>query len=282
MSSESLRRGFLILMCIGLNEIGAAAEPLNDYKRALVEYYGAVYYHPLLLPEGHRVGDVIDIRTLAVLREQEDCFPGLQTEEHYNLSLPRIMLLENQEDSIWVKLKYLLRLEIKADDTLQVLMNLEDMSVESATLGALQDSLNDRCPELSTIFEKNRRMVRIMGRRASVISGILKGRVNTVFSYSGGTTAEIRLEDLAKLLGANQLKHLSPELAATYGLSERVNIIAEANGIQTVAYRPATIYRPELGSGTEGEIDVEPFDSENADHQERLRNLANAWAELEE
>ena len=102
-----------------------------------------------------------------------------------------------------------------------------------------------------------------------------------MFSYSGGLQAEAALTKLANLLNiaAPQLSKLTPELAASYGLSGRANVIAVTEKVQTVAYRPATIFRPRFGAKATDEIEVEPFDPENADHRELLVQLARAWAE---
>lgn len=279
---KHLGLGVVIVMCMIVNGLEAAANPLKDYKHALVEYYGAVAFHPLLQPEGHRVGDVIDIQTLMVVREQERCFPGLETNPpSIGSHLPSVKLLENGEASFWVKLRYAaLGMEMNRADQRQVLLNLVNVAVESVSLGTLQDTLDKTCSDLRPIFEENR-MPRFMNRRVNVIASILKGRVNTLFSYSGSVQVKARLETLATLLGdrARGLKKLAPELAIEYGLAGRVNIIHETKEVQTVAYRPATIFRPVLGGGTSEEIHVEPFEPQRETHQERLRNLARAWAD---
>ena len=277
-SGRHLRRCALVLMCVGLSGLESAAAPLNDYKRALAEYFGEVGFHPLLLPLGHRVGDVLDIETLMVVREQETCFPSLRT-EHRNLSLPSVMQLESRAASVWTKLKNLVGLEIGADDTRRVLLNLRDVSVEFASLDALQNVLDDECSELLPLFEDNR-MARTNGRRVNVVAAILRGRTNTVFSYADNVQADVSLENLATLLGdaPTRLGELSPELEAEFELSGRVNVIDKAEGVQTVAYQPAKIFRPRLGASADDEIEVEPFDPENEVHRERLRNLARAWA----
>jgi hypothetical protein len=280
LSNGVMRWGATIVLFFGLNGVGMSSEPLNEYKHALVEYYGTVGFHPLLLSEGHRVGDVIDIRTLEVLRGQQECFPGLQIKTNDKVSLPRTHQLENRAASFWVKLKKWLDLKLNADDMRQVLLNLEDVSVDSVSLSALQAHLADSCRDLLPVFESNR-LVRIMNRPAVVISGILKARVNTLFAYTGNVQAEAMLKDLANLLGdaPGKLTALSPELAAEMGLSERVNIVAKSEVVQTVAFRPATIFRPRLGGDYGGEISVEPFDAENPIHLERLSNMARAWAD---
>ncbi len=270
-----------MLIYLSLNGLEVAAAPLNEYKRALVEYYGAVGFHPLLLPQGHRVGDVVDIQTLAVVRRQETCFPGLKTEPTgRNVSLPSVTQLENRAASFWVRLKFVLGLEVSAEDTRRVLLHLSDVSVEFTAIEALRNALDDRCSELRPVFEKNR-MAWSMGRRVNVVAAILKGRVRTIFSYSAGVQAEARLVNLAKLLGvgSRQLQELSPELAATLGLSERVNVTDLAEEARTVAYQPATIFRPRLGASKNKEIEVEPFDPNNEVHRERLGNLARTWAD---
>lgn len=279
-SGRYLRRCALVLMCVGLGGLESAAAPLNDYKRALAEYFGEVGFHPLLLPLGHRVGDVLDIETLMVVREQETCFPGLRTEQSdRNLSLPSVMQLENRAASVWIKLKNLVGLKIGADDTRRVLLNLRDVSVEFASLDALQNVLDDECSELLPLFEDNR-MARTNGRRVNVVAAILRGRTNTVFSYAGNLQADVSLENLATLLGdaPAKLRKLSPELEAAFGVSGRVNVIDVAERAQTVAYQPAKIFRPRLGAKANDEFDVEPFDPENEVHRERLGNLARAWA----
>ena len=279
-SGRHLRRCALVLMCVGLGGLESAAAPLNDYKHALAEYFGEVGFHPLLLPLGHRVGDVLDIETLMVVREQETCFPGLRAEQsHRNLSLPSVMQLENRAASVWTRLKNLVGLEIGADDTRQVLLNLRDVSVEFASLDALRNVLDDECSELLPLFENNR-MARANGRRVNVVAAILKGRTNTVFSYAGNVQADVSLENLATLLGdaPTRLRMLSPESEVAFGVSGRVNVIDVAKRVQTVAYQPAKIFKPRLGASTNDEIDVEPFDPENEVHRERLRNLARAWA----
>ena len=276
-----LRRSALVLMCLSLNGLEVAATPLNEYKRALVEYYGAVGFHPLLLPQGRRVGDVVDIQTLAVVRKQETCFPGLKTEPTgRNVSLPSVKQLENRAASFWVRLKFALGLEMSAEDTRRVLLHLSDVSVEFASIEGLRNALDDRCSELLPVFENNR-MARSMGRRVNVIAAILKGRVRTVLSYSDDVQAKARLVNLAKLLGvrSRQLRELSPELEATLGLSGRVNVTDLADEARTVAYQPATIFRPRLGASRNEEIDVEPFDPDNGVHRERLGNLARTWAD---
>ena len=69
-------------------------------------YYGAVGFHPLLLPQGHRVGDVIEIDKLTVVWKQEKCFPDLKTDEsNGNVTLPSVWQLENGAASFWVGLK---------------------------------------------------------------------------------------------------------------------------------------------------------------------------------
>lgn len=273
--------GTVILMC--MSGLEAAANPLkdlNDYKHALVEYYGAVGFHPLLQPEGHRVGDVIDTQTLMVVSEQESCFPGLQTTLSIGSHLPSVKLLENGAASFWMKLTYAFGMEMNGADQRQVLLNLENVAVESVALHTLQDTLDETCSFLQPIFEKNQ-MPQYKGRRVNVIASILEGRVNTLFSYSDSVQVEARLETLATSLEdpAKYLKKLAPELAIRFGLAGRVNIIHETKEVQTVAYRPATIFRSVLGGGTSGEIHVEPFDPQRETHQERLHNLARAWAD---
>ena len=268
------------LICLILAAVEAIAAPLNDYKHQLVKYYGAVGFHPLLLPEGHRVGDVIEIDELAVVRKQEMCFPSLEADKSSgNVTLPSVVHLENAAASTWVKLKYFLGFELDADETRQILLNLEDVSVESASLGALRDALDERCSELLPIFEKNR-MPRIFGRRVNIVASVLKGRINTVFSYSGGMRAQTTVKNLAALLGSAfpNLRALAPELAASYGLSGRTNIIAVSDRIQTIAYRPATIFRSGFGAKGTGEINVDPFDPTNADHRELLVLQSRMWA----
>ena len=278
---KQLLRCVLFLMCLGLSVLEAAATPLNDYKHKLVEYYGVVGFHPLLLPQGHRVGDVIDIEDLAVVWEQEKCFPDLETEEsNGNVSLPFVMQLENEAAGFWVQLKYFLGIELNADETRQIMLNLEDVSVESASLDSLQSALAEQCSELLPIFEDDD-MPRVMDRHVNIIAAVLKGRANTVFSYSGELQVEAAFTNLAHLLPGNaapQLRKLTPELAALYGLSGRTNVIDVSERVQTVAYRPATIFDPRLAAKASGEIEVEPFDPENALHREFLGLLALEWA----
>ena len=172
-------------------------------------------------------------------------------------------------------------LEIGADDTRRVLLNLRDVSVEFASLDALQNELDDECSELLPLFEDNR-MARANGRRVNVVAAILKGRTNTVFSYASNVQANVSLENLATLLGdaPTKLRKLPPELETAFGVSGRVNVIDIAERAQTVAYQPAKIFRPRLGASADDEIDVEPFDPENEVHRERLGNLARAWAAI--
>jgi len=273
-------RCFLFLTCLLLSMAPAAAAPLNDYKRELVKYYGAVGFHPLLLPQGHRVGDVIEIDQLAVVWEQERCFPGLEAKESGGaVTLPSLVHLKHATANIWVKLKGLLGLELDAGDSHQILLNLEDVSVESASLGALRDALDEQCSELLPVFEKNH-MPRIMGRRVNIVTSVLKGRVNTVFSYSTELQAEAAVKDVAGLLGnaAPRLSALAPQLAASYGLAGRANVVALSEDIQTVAYRPATIFYPGFSAKHTASLPVEPFDPENADHRELLDIQAQEWA----
>lgn len=284
LKSTIVRRSIFTLLCLSLSGPSAAAQsPPTAYKRALVEYYGAVGFHPLLLPQEHRVGDVIDIQTLQVVREQEHCFPDLRTERSSgDVSLPSVMQLDNTAASFWATLKSLIGIQVGARATREVLITLEDVSVDSTSVGALRDALADVCSDLSPLFETNR-MPEMMGRRVNVIAGTLRARVHTVFSYAAGVQGETGLENLADWLGDavadTRLRELSPELAADFGLSQRVNIIAETELTHTVAYRPATIFRPRLGPRPTSDMDVEPFDPENAVHRERLRLLAQAWAD---
>ena len=168
-------------------------------------------------------------------------------------------------------MKGFLGLALRAGDVRQILLNLEDVSVESTSLGALKDALDEQCSELRPIFENNR-MPRVMGRRVNIVAGVLKGRANTVFSHSGEMQVEAAVKNLADLLGnaAPTLKALAPELAASYGLSGRANVVAVSEQIQTVAYRPATIFYPGFSAKHTDEIQVEPFDPDNADHRELL------------
>ena len=273
-------RCVLFLTCLALSVVTAAAAPLNDYKHELVKYYGAVGFHPLLLPQGHRVGDVIEIDKLGVVWKRERCFPGLKTEVSGGIvTLPSLVHLKNAKANIWVKLKGFLGLALRAGDVRQILLNLEDVSVESTSLGALKDALDEQCSELRPIFENNR-MPRVMGRRVNIVAGVLKGRANTVFSHFGEMQVEAAVKNLADLLGnaAPTLKALAPELAASYGLSGRANVVAVSEQIQTVAYRPATIFYPGFSAKHTDEIQVEPFDPDNADHRELLGLQAQVWA----
>ena len=282
--TKYLPRAVLILIFMGLNGLEATADPLNDYKHALVDYYGAEGFHPLLLPRGLRIGDVIDIKTKKVVWGQERCFPELQTRPPSTESnLPAVHLLENRAATFWVSLKYLLNFGIREEDNRQILLNLEHVSVESVGLDALLDALDEQCSDLLPIFNGNR-MPTIMNRRVNVIAGILKGRANTVFSYTGGVQVEAMLEKLAKLLGnaAKGLKELAPDLVVDFGLADRVNIISRADKVQTVAYEPAVIFRPVLGGEIEDKIEVEPFNRKNKYHRDRLRNLSRAWADSPE
>ena len=273
-------RCLLFLTCLLLSVATAAAAPLNDYKRELVRYYGAIGFHPLLMPQGHRVGDVIEIEELAVVWEQERCFPGLEAKESGGVvTLPTLIHLKNATANIWAKLKGFLGLELGAGDIHQILLNFENMSVESASLGALRDVLDEQCSELLPVFEKNH-MPRIMGRRANIVTAVLKGQVNTVFSYSTELQAEAAVQNLVGLLGnaAPRLRALSPQLAASYGLAGEANVVALSEHVQTLAYRPATIFYPGFSAKHTDDISVEPFDPENADHRELLDLQAQAWA----
>ena len=259
----------------------AASDPVNDFKRALVEFYGPFGFHPFLIPEGHKVGDVVDIATLAVLRESEDCFPGLQPSAPVSVDIPRIKLLEDRAASFWVRLKSVFGVELNADETRQIHLNVEKASVISVSLGALRSSLSETCPELEPIFDNQ--LATVLGRRAVVVSSILNGSVNTIFSYSGTLDAEARLEDLARLLELPdevELGVLAPEVAASLGLSDRLNLTSGDGEVRTIAYRPATIFRPRLGGNIS--MEFEPFDAKNPVHLERLQLLASAWAELSE
>lgn len=278
--SRLMSRCALFLTCLALSVVTAAATPLNDYKHELVKYYGALGFHPLLVPQGHRVGDVIEIDKLGVVWEQERCFPGLETEESGGtVTLPSLVHLKNAAANIWVDFKKFLGFKLGAGDMRRILLNLEDVSVESASLGALRDALDERCSELLPIFE-NDRMPRVSGRRVNIVAAVLKGRVNTVFSHSGDLQAEAAVKNLADLLriAPPELKALAPELTALYGLSERANVVVRSGQIQTVAYRPATIFHPGFSAKHTDEITVEPFDPENVDHRELLDLQARSWA----
>lgn len=271
----------LFLTCLASSAVTAAAAPLNDFKRELTKYFGAVGYHPLLLPEGHRVGDVIEVERLSVVWEQEKCFPGLRTEESRgHLTLPSILHLGNAAASIWVKLKYLLRFEVGADNAWQVLLNLDDVSVVTASFGALRDALDEQCSELLPILEEDR-MPRVTGRRVNIVAGVLRARANTVFSYSGELEGTAAMEYLVDMLGnaIPSLKALAPEFAASFGLSGRQNVVSVSEHVQTVAFRPATIFRPGFSAKDTDEVPVEPFDPANAEHLELLDLQARTWAE---
>ena len=276
-----MSRCVVSLTCLAMSVATAAAAPLNDYKRELVKYYGAVGFHPLLLPQGHRVGDVIEIDTLGVVWQQERCFPGLEPEESGRIvTLPSLVHLKNAAANFWIKAKKFLGFGLGAGDMRRILLNLEDVSVESASLGALRDALDEQCSELLPIFENNS-MPRVNGRRVNIVAAVLKARVNTVFSYSIELQAEAKVENLADLLGnpPPNLRDLPPEFNASYGLSGRANVVALSNQIQTVAYRPATIFYAGFSAKHTEEIPVEPFDPGNTDHQELLGLQAQAWAE---
>ena len=184
-------------------------------------------------------------------------------------------------------MRYFLNLAVDGNDRRQIRLNLQDVSVEFVSLGALQDALEDvhdeACSALLPLFENNR-MPMINRRRVNVIAAIMKARVNTIFSYSGSVQAEATLERLAAWLGvaSEQLRKLAPELTLTFGLADTFSVIHEADNVQTVAYQPAVIFRPRLGGETEDQIEVEPFDPDSEHHQELLRNWSRAWADMPE
>ena len=271
----------MLLLCLALNGFEAAAEPMKEYKRALVDYYGAASFHPLMTPQGYRVGDVIDALTQGTVLSQEDCFPELRIESSTgNVSLPSFMKLEHGASTFWVKILRTLGLNVTAESSSLVFLYLDDVTVESVSLGALRDSLDPGCSDLQPVFQEDR-MPQTMGRTVNIIAGILKARVSTIFSFSDEVQANANLEDLARSLGdaAKPLRNLSPQVASVLELSGRASFFVAAEKAQAVAYRPATIFRPRLGSEVSDEIRVDPFDPGNPIHRERLLNLARAWEE---
>ena len=281
--SKHLFRSVLVLACVGMGGPQANASPLVAYKHALVEYYGAVHYHPLLQPEEYSIGDVIDIRSQIVVWRQERCFPNLQSGPRSgNVPLSSFTVLQDDEASFWLWLKYALVGETGVGGRRQVLLHLEDMSTQAVSIGELRDALDDQCIDLLPILEENR-MPKILGRTVNIIAGILRARQNTVLSYSGGLYAEARAELLAGLRAAatGRLEALPQELEAGFGLSGRRNVRVVSEGVKAVAYRPATIFRPHLGGTGSSEILVEPFDPENEFHVRRLEALSRAWADQE-
>ena len=281
LTTNSLHRGVLLLMCLALNAFEAAAEPLKEYKRALVDYYGAASFHPLMTPQGYRVGDVIDAQTQGTVLSQEDCFPELRIESSTgNVSLPSFMKLEHGASAFWARILRTLGMNVTSESSSLVFLYLDDVTVESVSLGALRDALDARCSDLQPVFQEDR-MPQTMGRTVNIIAGILKARVNTIFSFSDEVQANANLEGLARSLGdaARPPSDLPAQVASALGLSGRTSFVVAAANPQAVAYRPATIFRPRLSAEVPGRIRVDPFDPENPTHRERLLNLARAWEE---
>ena len=282
-SKRCLIRLLLLLSLYGLE---AAATPLNDYKHALVDYYGGHGFHPLLLPQGHRVGDVIDIETLAVVRKQRTCFPGLRIDPPTDtVTLPAVARLDRQEASIWVMLRSALGFDAQPDDRSAVFVRLEDVTVQSVAHEDLRAALDDACIDLLPILNDDR-MPLVMNRRVNIVAGILRGRASILFSDSSNIETEVQLDAPADWLGdsVSVLQELEPELALEFERSTRNLVLVESQEPQTLAYQPATIFRPRLGGGSaEGTdstvIDVEPFDAENPVHRERLVLSARLWAD---
>lgn len=268
--------------------VEASADPLREYKSNLVEIYRPLGFHPFFLPEGQQVGDVIDARTLAILHRSEECFPGLAGIQETDADLPKLHLLEDAAAGFWAGIKKLFNIELEAEETRRTYLAVEEVTIRSTSLGALRASLAPTCEEmLLPVFEENR-MAKVGNRPADVVMSVMRGRLHTVLSYESGASAEARVEDVAALLkdlagklgeGVSAVAELSGELSARAELNERANVMLVSEAERTLAFRPATIFRPFLGGPQSDDIAVEPFDAEKSVHVERLGLRMEAWAE---
>ena len=272
--------GLAVIFC-GNAEAGNMAE----YKAQLASFFRPFHYLPLVTPEGHKVGDVIDVRDFTVLKGQEECFPGLTPSRQSEFSMPALLDLNERTASVFIRLGELIGLNASGGAHEETKLNFEDVSITGATVSELRDSLNlEECPELKVLFEAPRELPVVFGRYAVVILNTMNARVNTVFSYSQGVDGEVELLNLRRILGnvAGDLLELTPNAASGLGLSKTgVHIRMSSPRVQTVAFRPSSIIRRYLGGANDGSggVEVIDFDETNELHLEALDRFGRAWAQ---
>ena len=287
-----------LLLAFSSSSVGANSA--KEYKSQLIQFYKPFGFHPFLLPEGQTVGDVIDYRTLAILHRSEECFPGLVSGEN-EADIPSILLLKNAAAGFWATIKKFFNVRLETEETRRTYIWVEDATIRSTSLGALQKALASDCEEmLRPIFEQNIKAT-VGNRPADVVMSVMRGRLHTILSYETDANAEAEMEDMSAILreisrnleaGAEAAEGLSAELAVRFGLSERLNVVLKSDEPSTLAFRPATIISSNLGlramfpslagsedAGSEGnELPTEPFDLEEPAHIERLGLRMDAWA----
>ncbi len=112
--------------------------------------FGQFHLAPIIIPEGERVGDIIDVIDATLIAPADDCFPNLKPRQSSS-QLPTIVISSEKELAAALGAGAIAEAsgEVRAARTF--ILDFEDVRVERVSLLQLRSALKTNVPECNSI-----------------------------------------------------------------------------------------------------------------------------------
>ncbi len=129
---------------------GKASPEQGQVASVLKATFGEYHLAPIIIPEGERIGDIIDINTGALIAGADDCFPGLKPRKAES-QLPKTTFTSGRELAAGLGVSQVAEVNGQSSGGQAFELDFENVRVERVSQLQLRRSLKKNTPECDTV-----------------------------------------------------------------------------------------------------------------------------------
>ena len=212
--------------------VRASAEPIDDFRNALIDYFKKQNYFPVLVDRGYSIGDVIDVDGVNIYARSARCFPKLKIPKAVPITLPDIFRTKSAGMNFGLRLKRLLSANTDTDLMKQIQIKFSDVTATSVSRLELRDAYDRKaCPEIAPLVDGT--MSAADEKKIYfIVSELIKGKREAMVDMNTQGSIQARTQRISSLVADASLK----VSAADKGL-----VVVKSTKVAPIAIKPLTI-----------------------------------------
>jgi hypothetical protein len=223
---------------------GGPAAPQEDalasFRNALIDYFAALNFVPVLVDRGYGVGDVIEADGVNLMARGSQCFPGLTPPAEVATPIPVVVKTNSAAVGFGLKLKQIFDSSAGADLVKNIQLKFDDVTVVAVTRFDLKEKLNRAaCSDIASLVDGTVTPIDRNWKPRFVVSELLFGKREATLTFNDKANLQAKAEKITQQIG-------NAEVSVKVGADGTVTL--KTNLKSVIALKPVTVPKVVLAS----------------------------------
>ena len=192
-------RSFFALLAVCTALPAGADDSFKRFRNVLVDYFAEQGYVPVIVDNGYKIGDVVNLDGVNLFARASSCFPRLKIPPPVKTALPDVVRVDDAGMSFGLQLRQMFSSSVGAELARRIEIRFTDVSLSSVTLLDLRAALDRKaCPEIAPLVDGTLAAMPPKQRPYFVVSEVIVGQREAKLEFASRADLALKTKELLR------------------------------------------------------------------------------------